>query len=85
MIYEIKMVKCDICHREERQDSKGWLHQVIPVVFHTEQNEGTGTEPYLDSGYVDMCPECKKRFMEMYPLHGWGAQGYNTFKWKEEK
>lgn len=84
MKYEIKMMKCDICHKEDKQGTDGWLYQCIPVVFHTEQNEGMGTTPYLDTKtYIDMCPECVKRFTDEYPLHAWGAQGYNTYKWKE--
>lgn len=86
---------CDICGREDGDNDtwqsetfsdellpKGWVHREIAVVFTTDQNDGSGADPYVDTVGVDMCPECYRRYIEKCPVKAVGAQGYNAYKWR---
>lgn len=68
--------------RESGETLPVWKSLTLPVVFLTEQNEGRSSKPYFDNAKIDVCPECYKRLLEEYPITGYGAQGYNTYKWR---
>lgn len=65
---------CDICKKEitgARDESK------YPIIFHTEQTEGRGCQPYISHESVDLCEECRGKVIV---LHAWGAQGNNRYE-----
>lgn len=47
-----------------------WDHISLTAVFHADQTEGRPCEPYFDSVSVDVCPECKKKLLEVWPVLG---------------
>lgn len=59
-----------------------WKRMTLPVVFTTEQNEGTACAPYFDNETVDICPECFDKLLKQWPITATGAQGYNTYRMK---
>jgi len=70
--------------RKTDKEIKPWNHMSMPVVFLTEQNEGTSCKPYFDTARFDICPECYKKLLETYPITAKGAMGYNTYEWREK-
>ena len=67
------------------EEIKPWKPQTLTVVFKTDQNDGSGCKPYLSNENLDVCPECLEKLLDLYPIFGYGAQGYNTFKFREDK
>lgn len=66
------------------EEIKPWKPQNITVVFTTDQNDGSGCKPYLSNENIDLCPDCIEKLVNSYPVIGYGAQGYNTFKFRNE-
>jgi len=80
---EIKQYRCDICKNADvKQDSDG-RDVRLQVIFTTEQTEGRSCKPYLSLAKVDICPACLKRVIAGEALWGHGAQGWNTYYFKE--
>ena len=73
---------CDICGNEisaykncvTPQDHK----VTVPVIFHTNQEDGRPVEPYISFESIDICNEC---LMKLTNLHADGCQGYNKYFW----
>lgn len=65
---------CDICGADL---SLPIMSVSYPVIFHTEQDEGRNTDPYISQQKLDICESCKTKILK---LNGWGAQGHNKFK-----
>ena len=61
-----------------------WKTVTMPVVFLTEQNEGTPCKPHFSNETFDMCPDCYQKFIDTYPITAWGAQGFNRYEWREK-
>ena len=70
--------------RETDKEIPVWKRPKLSVVFLTEQNEGTPTKPYFDIETLDLCPECYEKLITEYPIIARGAQGYNTYTWREK-
>ena len=63
---------CDVCKKETEQ-----LTEVVyPVIFHTEQTEGRACSPYISKEKIELCEECERKVLV---LHGFGAQGINSY------
>lgn len=75
---KIHIIKCDICGEEVKSD--GHQNCRMPVVFLTEQTQGTPVQPYLDSVVVDICGNCFDKYMKNFPFTATGAMGNNTYK-----
>jgi hypothetical protein len=69
---------CDICSGE------GASPAAVPVVFLTEQTEGTRVKPYLQNLKIDICSTCMDWItnIRQIPLAS-GAQGNNKI-WFEK-
>lgn len=59
-----------------------WKTVTMPVIFLTEQTEGTPCKPHFSNETFDMCPDCYQKFIDTYPITAWGAQGFNRYKWR---
>lgn len=72
-------------------DIKDCGHQIVTnrkkislhVIFHTEQTEGRGIDPYLSPEQLDLCDECYSRVLNGVAIHGSGAMGYNEYYFEE--
>jgi hypothetical protein len=53
-----------------------------PIIFHTDQTEGRGCEPYISHERIELCGECMKKVLV---LHAWGAQGNNKYEIRYSK
>jgi hypothetical protein len=73
---------CDICNVLINASQKP---TVIPVVFTTEQTEGRSTKPYISMQSMDICEKCLHKLIYEFPLLGQGAQGYNTYSWRDKR
>ena len=57
-------------------------HKVtVPVIFHTNQEDGRPVEPYISFESIDICNEC---LMKLTNLHADGCQGCNEYYWNTE-
>lgn len=72
MIKEIKICTCDIC-RKETQNFKTINY---PVLFLTDQTDGSGVKPYISQQKLDVCQDC---LYKIIMLKGRGAMGNNTY------
>lgn len=70
-------VLCDICGAD------GAVKKSIQVVFVTEQTEGRSCAPHLSEAPLDICNKCLRRLIESHPLRGEGAQGHNTYTFRD--
>lgn len=69
----IEKFYCDICGAECQS-----VKEInYPVIFHTEQTEGRGCNPYISNTKIDVCNICCKKILK---LSATGAQGYNDYK-----
>lgn len=73
----IEIIVCDMCGKEDK-DCKSLN---IPVLFTTDQTEGRAVTPYVTQQPIDMCSGCIEKALT---VTGYGAQGYNTYKWLEK-
>jgi len=75
---------CDICDKDV--DTQHTLDREIQAVFHTEQNEGRTTKPYLSMVKIDICENCLGAILkDGKVLNASGAMGYNKYWFNEEK
>ena len=65
---------CDICERESKEEL---LVVSVPHWFMTEQTEGNPIKPYINKVPLHLCSECIEKVVV---VKGWGAQGYNSYK-----
>ena len=63
---------CDICGNPMTAREK----IIIPVRFHTEQDEGRAIKPHITKEKMDICDECLAKCVV---LNGAGAQGINRY------
>ena len=74
------VVKCDVCSKDKASETS------ISVVFTTEQCEGRPTKPYLQNVEIDLCDDCLGRvLLQGEHLFAHGAQGHNSYYFKEKK
>ena len=74
-------VSCDVCG-----DTKHTKTEIcLDVIFTTEQTEGRGSAPYLSNQKMDICPTCLSRILEGNYLFAHGAQGHNTYYFKDNE
>lgn len=69
---------CDIKGCENTVEKKGQDIHLL-VKFTTEQTEGRSTDPHFYNQIIDLCSPCYEKLLEVYPLIGSGAQGYNDY------
>lgn len=69
---------CDICRKIADYKSKR-----IQVTFETEQTEGRAITPYLEIDNLDLCEHCYKRIVDGSRVWAEGAQGHNTYYFKD--
>lgn len=74
----IELCSCDVCKKETDKVTE----VKYPVIFHTEQTEGKPCSPYISYDKIDLCDDCADRVLL---LDGWGGQGCNKYKIREEK
>ena len=68
---------CDVCKTETEK-----LTEVVyPVIFHTEQTEGRACSPYISKEKIELCDKCAEKVLM---LHGFGAQGINSYSIAEQ-
>lgn len=63
---------------------EGWQCGLKDIKFTTNQEDGYPSEPYISKTYIDICPDCYKKYLELFPIVAYGAQGCNTFKFRDE-
>jgi hypothetical protein len=68
-------IKCDVCGALNAKEGIK-----LQVIFHTEQTEGRGCEPYLSTETIDLCDDCHAKVLQGNYLHGTGVMGYNNYK-----
>lgn len=73
----IERTYCDICNKETEVERIKY-----PVIFHTEQNEGRWSKPYISNEAIDVCKECLSKILM---LDGWGGQGNNEYKIRQRE
>lgn len=78
-------VACDVCGKpfwySEDNDKRGRPKPVKTAVwFETEQDEGRGVKPYVETVEIDMCPECAERGIRIRAV---GAMGFNEYRIEE--
>lgn len=74
------VIECDIC---KCTCTKSYIEEKMPVIFHTEQNEGRSCQPYLEFSKLDVCEVCYSKILKGASIHAQGAQGYNTYSLRE--
>ena len=57
----------------------------MPIVFTTERTEGRPFKPHFSNETLDLCDACFQRLIDEFPIYAHGAQGYNTYYFKERK
>lgn len=64
-----------------REANISYLKIPMQVIFITEQTEGRGCGPYLDTKTMDLCAKCMNKIVEWgrYPIAS-GASGVYTYK-----
>lgn len=72
---------CDFC-KHEFKDEDCLKNIALPVMFHTEQDEGNPCKPYLITEIMDLCQKCIDKIVI---LQGKGCMGHNTFYIKEKQ
>ena len=72
----IEIITCDVCGRTIETKAQ---RLSVPVIFHTEQNEGRWSEPYISMEELDLCENC---VMKVTNIHATGAQGDNQYKFQ---
>ena len=65
---------CDICGKDMGEDC--YFKGEVPVIFHTEQNEGMPCRPYFSRAEVHLCRECAAKAIN---IHANGCMGYNEY------
>ncbi len=74
---------CDICEKEADIMNPDYKLQVI---FTTEQTEGRAVpHPYLQIAIMDICSRCLNRVLQGEAIWAHGAQGYNTYYFKDNR
>ena len=78
------IIACDIkgCDRTS-EDYDTHEDVKISTIFHTEQTEGRSVKPYNYEEKLDLCEYCFDKHSLGQRVHGWGAQGHNTFEFRE--
>jgi hypothetical protein len=69
---------CDVCKKEGRIEAIE-----IQVIFTTDQTEGRSISPYLSREKVEICQDCMNKILQGNYLFAHGAQGYNTYYFKQ--
>jgi hypothetical protein len=69
---------CDVCEKEAKITTK-----LVSVIFTTDQTEGRSCQPYLVTDRIDICKDCDKKILDGNFLYAHGAQGHNTYYFKE--
>lgn len=77
---KVEQYFCDIndCKKECKSQQ-----EKLQVIFTTEQTEGRGCNPYLDTATINICDACKEKVLQGMPIFAYGAQGYNTYILRE--
>ncbi|RJE47688.1 hypothetical protein A7K50_03305 [Dehalobacter sp. MCB1] len=70
----VTKISCDVCKVEILTTPKTIKY---PVIFHTDQTEGRYSKPYISIENIDICEDCANKILM---LDGWGAQGLNEYK-----
>jgi hypothetical protein len=69
----IEKFYCDICGAECED-----IKQInYPVIFFTEQTEGTSCNPYISHKNLDVCGICLDQICKVSAV---GAQGFNKYE-----
>ena len=55
---------------------------LVDVCFVTEQSEGRGVKPYIERARLDLCSDCREKYLRLLPLVGAGGQGLNDYTWR---
>lgn len=85
---------CDICKKKiltsieeepRANDLKAIPTTQISVIFTTEQTEGRSTRPYPTVKALHLCQGCMNRVLNGEIPFAQGAQGYNTYYFKQRK
>ena len=85
---------CDICKQQimlssQKEKDASYLRDLkktsISVIFTTEQNEGRSVTPYHTIQEVHLCQGCMNRVLSGEIPFAQGAQGYNTYYFKQRK
>ena len=76
------ITKCDLkdCSQEKDVDEVK-----MTVLFTTEQTEGRGVRTYLSYEKFDICSGCLDKVLKGNMIWGYGAQGNNTYYFKDDK
>lgn len=77
----IENIYCDICHEKATE------HKNIQIIFNTNQTDGYPCKPYIDDSHnwpLDLCDKCLKKILDGKYVFATGAQGYNTYYFKEK-
>lgn len=56
----------------------------LQVIFTTDQTEGRSCKPYFSMYCLDLCPEHTENLFRGNYIHAYGAQGNNTFYFKNK-
>lgn len=71
---------CDICKSTEDVGSKQ-----MQVIFTTNTTDGRGCDPYLSIETFDICGVCFEFVLRGDAIFAHGAQGNNTYHFKDSK
>lgn len=69
---------CDVCNAEMSKPN----HEMIQVIFTTEQTEGRSVKPYLCNCDFDICSKCHDIILDGNYLYAHGAMGFNNYYFK---
>ncbi len=67
---------CDSCGKNITE-SKKFKGIRYPIIFETEQTEGSPCTPYRQAQIIDLCEDCVNKVLKGKAV---GAQGYNTYR-----
>lgn len=81
MKVKTETIYCDI---DDCKSDADVTEERLQVIFTTDQTEGRGTEPYLSNEGVDLCEKCLKKVLKGNYIFAHGAQGHNTFYFKNK-
>jgi len=76
-------ITCDIEGCGAPLDIDTGITKELGIIFTTEQTEGRSTRNHICSQRVDLCPKCYAKVLEGNYIFAHGAQGYNTYYFKE--
>lgn len=79
---KIQTFICDLCGKEIINYNSSWSKRHIDVVCDFSLEDGRPCKRHAEREDVDMCDECYKKFLELYPIV---MKDFDSYIWRKEE